>query len=79
MPEPSNREICLMCHFASHCEKCCKTCDDTCNAKQYCQIGVVGQASRWESWLALAEEDNGLTHTKKLLKEYFSEHKTTNV
>jgi len=51
--EPTNKEICMMCHWASRCRKCCSICRVTCNSKQYCQIGVDGQADRLEALMKI--------------------------
>lgn len=52
-PEPTDDEICMMCHLSSGCSGCCKHCKQQCNSHQVCQIGVTGQADRLASWLKI--------------------------
>jgi hypothetical protein len=54
--EPTDAEVCLMCHLSSGCKGCCKTCKSKCNAGQLCQIGIDNQADRLESWLWICSD-----------------------
>jgi hypothetical protein len=65
--EPTKKEICMMCHFSSECEKCCKTCTEECNGKQICQIGVGEQADRLSSWMAIIHNNKNFTRLKKYI------------
>lgn len=55
--EPTDKEVCWMCHLSSGCLKCCKICNARCNAGQFCMIGVNNQSDRFESWRFLTEVD----------------------
>ncbi len=65
--ESSNKEICMMCHFSSECEGCCKTCKNKCNGHQVCQIGVDRQADRLDTWTSIIEKNEGMSHLRKFL------------
>ena len=65
--EPTNKEICMMCHFSSECENCCKNCKNQCNSHQICQIGVDGQADRLAAWKLIVEKKEGMSHLKKII------------
>jgi len=65
--EPTNKEICMMCHFSSECEGCCKNCKEQCNGHQVCQIGVDGQADRLAAWMSIVEKNEGMSHLRKFL------------
>lgn len=54
--EPTNKEVCMMCHFSSECGNCCKTCKERCNSQQVCQIGVDGQADRLAAWMEIVQK-----------------------
>jgi len=70
--EPTNKEICMMCHFSSNCGNCCKTCKEQCNGKQYCQIGIGGQADRLESWMKEVIENDNFTHLRKFINTCYN-------
>jgi hypothetical protein len=55
--EPTNKDICMMCHLSSECGGCCKTCKNKCNSCQVCQIGVQWQAERLAAWLKIVEDE----------------------
>ncbi len=65
--EPTNKEICMMCHLSSECDGCCKTCKNKCNGHQVCQIGVDGQADRLAAWMSIVEKNKKMSHLSKFL------------
>lgn len=67
--EPSNNEICMMCHFSSECNKCCKTCKDQCNSCQQCQIGEKEQSDRLAAWMDIVIKNEIFTHLKKFIND----------
>jgi hypothetical protein len=69
--EPTNKEICMMCHFSSECGKCCKSCNDQCNEKQHCQIGVNGQADRLVSWMDIVINNVEFARLKCFIDENY--------
>lgn len=69
--EPTNKEICMMCHFSSECGKCCKICNDQCNGKQHCQIGVSGQADRLGSWMDIVLNNVEFARLKCFIDENY--------
>ena len=68
--EPTAKEVCMMCHFSSQCGKCCKTCMDTCNGMQHCQIGISEQADRLEAWMDIAINNESFAHLRKFINVY---------
>ena len=64
--EPNNKEICIMCHLSSTCDKCCKKCEEGCNSHQICHIGIGKQADRLAAWKAIV----GIDHWESLLNKY---------
>ena len=67
--EPTNKEICMMCHFSSLCGNCCKMCKDQCNSKQHCQIGVGEQADRLSAWMAIVLNNEYYAHMRTFFND----------
>lgn len=50
---PDNKNICLMCHLSSECNRCCNKCKEGCNSKQKCQLKTSkeDQIERLSTWI----------------------------
>lgn len=66
--DPTNKEICMMCHFSSECDNCCKICKEKCNTGQVCQIGIKGQANRLNAWMDIVLHNENFDRLKKFIK-----------
>lgn len=63
--EPTEKEICMMCHFSSECGQCCNVCKKQCNSRQICMQGCDGQFDRLKSWLDLIKSNDSLKRLRK--------------
>ena len=65
--EPTTREICMMCHFSSECDKCCKSCKERCNGGQKCMQGELDQSDRMDSWTEIVRNNEHFSHLKRFI------------
>jgi hypothetical protein len=67
--EPTNTDICMMCHASSECLECCKKCKKKCNGGQICMIGMPLELDRYEAWINLLNDGNFKELRNKLIKK----------
>jgi len=65
--EATPEEICMMCHFSSECDGCCKRCENFCNSEQTCMQGKKGQFQRLQSWMSIINSDKYFDYLKKYI------------
>jgi len=54
--EPTEKQVCWMCHLSSGCKGCCKKCRNSCNASQHCMQSRPHQADRLDAWMRIVRE-----------------------
>jgi len=66
---PTPTQICMMCHFSSECENCCKNCKEKCNAGQICGLSEdrENHVDRLETWLGIIKHIPHFKHLKKFI------------
>lgn len=70
IPYPvTKEEQCMMCHFSSECEGCCKTCKEPCNTRQVYGLSddPVGSIPRLMAWRGIVRNCPAFETLKKYI------------
>jgi len=65
----TKEEQCMMCHFSSECEGCCKVCKKPCNIGQICGISddPVGSIQRLQAWRHIIKDCASFNELKRFI------------
>jgi hypothetical protein len=65
----TKEEQCMMCHFSSECEDCCRACKKSCNTGQICGINddPVESIPRLQAWRSIVRECPAFDNLKRFI------------
>ncbi len=66
----TKEEQCMMCHFSSECEGCCKICQKDCNVRQVCSLpdDPIDSIPRLQAWRSIVKDCPGFNELKRFIR-----------